>query len=155
MSYAGFWRRFGAYVVDSIIVTVGLGLVLFVLDMVGVPMFETAEYAAATSGFSAEASADFTLTPLGGIIVGLASLLYFPVFEGSALQATPGKLALSIKVTDLQGGRIGFGRALLRTLCKILSSLILMIGYIMAGFTARKQALHDMIAGCLVVAKSA
>jgi uncharacterized RDD family membrane protein YckC len=82
-------------------------------------------------------------------------VLYFPVLECSSLQATPGKLALGIKVTDMQGNRIGFGRALGRNLAKIISAIILYIGFIMAGFTQKKQALHDMIAGCLVVAKSA
>jgi uncharacterized RDD family membrane protein YckC len=73
--------------------------------------------------------------------------------ESSVKQATLGKLAIGIIVTDLQGSRITFGRATGRYFGKILSSLILSIGYIMAGFTEKKQALHDMIAGCLVVMK--
>jgi uncharacterized RDD family membrane protein YckC len=76
---------------------------------------------------------------------------YFSYMESSASQATLGKMLLGIKVTDLDGNRISFGKALLRTVAKILSSVILLIGYIMAAFTARKQALHDMIAGTLVV----
>lgn len=155
MSYAGFWRRFGAYVVDSIIVTIGLGILLFVLSVVGIPVFSSAEYSAETGDMAVSAAADFELSPVAAIIVFLATLLYFPVFESSSLQATPGKLALGIKVTDLTGNRIGFLRALVRNIAKILSAIILYIGFIMAGFTARKQALHDMIAGCLVIAKSA
>ena len=151
MAYAGFWRRFGAYIVDSIILTIVLGIVFFVLGLVGVPIVETAEYAAE----GGEMSADFGLSPVAAIILFLVSVLYFPVLECSSLQATPGKLALGIKVTDMQGNRIGFGRALGRNLAKIISAIILNIGFIMAGFTQKKQALHDMIAGCLVVAKSA
>lgn len=81
----------------------------------------------------------------------VAAWLYFSVFESSRLQATPGKLALGIRVTDLEGNRIGFGRATGRFFSKIVSGLILDIGYIMAAFTSRKQALHDMMAGTLVI----
>ncbi len=62
-----------------------------------------------------------------------------------------GKMAMKIYVTDLDGGRISFGTATIRHLCKIVSAFVLMIGFIMAGFTARKQALHDMLANTLVV----
>jgi uncharacterized RDD family membrane protein YckC len=155
MAYAGFWRRFGAYIVDSIILTIGLGIILFVLSMVGIPIVDTAEYAAETGDLSVSAEADFNLNPVAGIIIFLVTVLYFPVLESSSLQASIGKLALGIKVTDMQGNRIGFGRALGRNLAKIISAIILYIGFIMAGFTQKKQALHDMIAGCLVIAKSA
>jgi len=59
-------------------------------------------------------------------------------------------MALSMKVTDLQGNRISFARATGRHFAKYISAMILLIGYIMAGFTERKQALHDMITGTLV-----
>ncbi len=62
-------------------------------------------------------------------------------------------MALNLKVTDMEGGPISFGRASLRYFGKILSSMIMMIGYILAGLTEKKQALHDLIAGCLVVRK--
>lgn len=75
--------------------------------------------------------------------------------ESSPYQATAGKLALRIKVTDRAGKRIGFGRATGRHFAEILSSLTLGIGFVMAGFTKRRQALHDMIASTLVVMKSA
>ncbi len=153
MHYAGFWRRFGAYIVDSIILTIGLGIVFFVLNMVGLQILETADYSADADELSAAAA--FSLSPVATIILIAVSILYFPVLESSAMQATPGKLALGIKVTDLQGNRISFLRSLGRNLGKIVSSIILCIGYIMAGFTARKQALHDIMAGCLVLAKPA
>jgi uncharacterized RDD family membrane protein YckC len=73
--------------------------------------------------------------------------------ESSSKQATLGKLALGIVVTDLNGNRISFGRATGRYFGKIVSGMIFAIGYIMAGFTEKKQALHDMIASCLVVLK--
>ena len=70
--------------------------------------------------------------------------------ESSSRQATVGKMALGLKVTDLEGRRISFARASGRHFAKYISGMILLIGYIMAGFTERKQALHDMIAGTLV-----
>ncbi len=79
--------------------------------------------------------------------------LYFALMESSPRQATLGKQALGIMVTDLAGQRISFARATGRFFAKILSGLILWIGYVMAAFTERKQALHDLLASCLVVAK--
>jgi uncharacterized RDD family membrane protein YckC/Tfp pilus assembly major pilin PilA len=79
--------------------------------------------------------------------------LYFALCESSAWQATPGKLALNLCVTDMHGRRIGFGQATGRYFGKILSSFILDIGFMMAGWTARKQALHDLMASCCVVRK--
>jgi len=89
-----------------------------------------------------------TVGGLTGIIVGW---LYFALQECSAQQATLGKRALGIKVTDANGLRIGFGRATGRFFGKILSGLIFAIGFMLAGWTERKQALHDMLAGTLVV----
>jgi len=71
--------------------------------------------------------------------------------ESSELQATLGKMALGICVTDKYGNRISFGRATGRHFAKIISSLTLGIGYLAAAFTEKKQALHDIIAGCLVL----
>jgi len=79
--------------------------------------------------------------------------LYFAMMESSVYQATLGKMALGLQVTDRQGNRIGFARASGRFFGKIVSGMILLIGYMMAGWTERKQALHDMLADTLVVRK--
>ena len=76
--------------------------------------------------------------------------LYYALFESSSWQATPGKSLLGLYVTDLQGRPITFARATIRHFAKIISSLTFLVGYILAGFTEKKQALHDMIASCLV-----
>lgn len=81
----------------------------------------------------------------------LANWIYEAAMESSKYQATLGKMVLGLKVTDLEGRRISFLRATGRHIAKIISGFILLIGFIMAGFTERKQALHDMIAGTLVV----
>ncbi len=79
--------------------------------------------------------------------------LYYALFESSSKQATLGKMALGIVVTDIDGNRISFGRANARFWSKIISGMILGIGFLMAAFTEKKQGLHDMIAGTLVIKK--
>ncbi len=89
----------------------------------------------------------------GGVLAALtigASWLYEALMESSSYQATLGKMIFGMKVTDLYGNRISFGRATGRHFAKWLSGMILCIGYIMVGFTERKQGLHDMLAGTLV-----
>jgi uncharacterized RDD family membrane protein YckC len=127
--YAGFWRRFAGYLIDSILVSIVGGILFAILAGVGGD---------------------------GGAVIGyliwiVGAFVYSAWMESSAYQATVGKIALGIQVTDLNGNRVSFGRALGRNLAKILSGLILYIGFIMAAFTERKQGLHDMIAGTLVV----
>lgn len=81
----------------------------------------------------------------------IASWLYYALMESSHKQATIGKIVLGISVTDLSGNRISFGRATGRYFAKIISGVLLSIGYIMAAFTAKKQTLHDIIASTLVI----
>jgi uncharacterized RDD family membrane protein YckC len=92
-------------------------------------------------------SAGFVMYALQIVIVWL----YYALQECSPVQATLGKRAMGIKVTDDYGRRIGFGRATGRYFGKIISGIIFNIGFLLAGWTARKQALHDMLAGTLVV----
>jgi uncharacterized RDD family membrane protein YckC len=133
--YAGFWRRVVSYFIDGLILFVPL-VILIVLLVVA-------------AGGSAGAQSGSTA--LVWLIALLGVWLYFALFERSHLQATPGKLALGLRVTNVEGERIGFGRATGRYFGKLLSGAILDIGYMMAGWTACKQGLHDMMAGCLVV----
>ena len=79
-------------------------------------------------------------------------LIYAVLMESSALQATLGKMAIGLKVTTAEGGKPSYPRSLTRNLLKVVSVLTLMIGFMLAGWTRRKQALHDMMAKCLVVA---
>lgn len=91
----------------------------------------------------------------GGNVIGiLVSWLYYAIMESSSKQATYGKLICGLQVTDLNGERISFMRATGRHFAKIISGIILLIGYFMVLFTERKQGLHDMMAGCLVLKRS-
>src|SRR5208282_6521696 len=84
------------------------------------------------------------------LLVLFGSWLYEALMESSSYQATLGKMIFGMKVTDLYGNRISFGRATGRHFAKILSGMILCIGFIMVGLTERKQGLHDLLAGTLV-----
>lgn len=87
------------------------------------------------------------------LVITVGNWLYHTWMESSRYQATLGKMALGIVVTDMYGNRISFARANGRFFGKIVSGMIMNIGYLMAAFTEKKQALHDMLASCLVVMK--
>lgn len=133
MNYAGFWIRFVAYLIDWVIL-VGVQLLISLLTGGGLLNEQTG-----------------SILAIQNILSLIAGLAYFIGFEGSRMQATPGKKALGLIVTDERGGRISYGRATGRYFAKILSGLILLIGYIMVAFTEKKQGLHDLIASTLVV----
>ncbi len=143
--YAGFWRRFVATLIDGIILTIGGavigaiigGIIGFVLGALETDM-DTIQVVAGVTGY---------------IIGTVLNWLYFTLLESSSKQATLGKMAIGIIVTDLNGSRISFGKANGRYWGKIVSTIILLIGFIMAGFTQKKQALHDIMARTLVVKK--
>ena len=155
-NYAGFWLRFVAYVIDYIIIyTVQIFLVVPILAVVGI------NFASGMSNADNMSEAEMfgmiagMVGAMGATIVLTFALivLYYTIMETSKFQATVGKLAVGLKVTDSNGEKLDFTKALIRNLCKIISSMILFIGYIMAGFTEKKQGLHDIIAGTLVVKK--
>ena len=91
------------------------------------------------------------LTPLAIGLTIFVVWLYYAFFEASAWQATPGKRILNLYVTDVHGRPITFARATLRYFGKMISGLTFMVGYVVAGFTEKKQALHDIIANTLVM----
>jgi uncharacterized RDD family membrane protein YckC len=140
--YGGFWMRFVAAIIDWILVQ----LVVFPVAAVLGAMIGLAGGAVDMPGFGIH----MVRFIIGGTIGLLGNWIYEAVMESSSKQATVGKMALGLKVTDLEGRRISFARATGRHFAKLISGMILLIGYIMAGFTERKQALHDMIAGTLV-----
>ncbi|HKW55792.1 MAG TPA: RDD family protein [Candidatus Acidoferrum sp.] len=151
--YAGFWLRFVAYIIDGFIASIGFIILL-------IPLFVLTGAGAALSRIgSGEDISDDVAAFLGfGFILGfvgiilLVSWLYYALSESSSWQATVGKKILNLKVTDMSGEPITFARASGRYFAKIITGMIpLAIGYILAGFTEKKQAVHDMIASCLVL----
>ncbi|MGB2623722.1 MAG: RDD family protein [Candidatus Acidiferrum sp.] len=153
VAYAGFWLRFVAYVIDGIISIVAFMILLiplFVLTGAGAALGRIFSDGDISDDMGAFLGVGFIFGFFGIILV--VSWLYNALSESSSWQATPGKKILNLKVTDMEGQPISFGRASGRYFAKIITGMIpLFIGYIMAGFTEKKQALHDMIAGCLVL----
>lgn len=127
--YAGFWIRFGAYLLDSLIVGVPSIIIFFMLSL----------------------SMGFMGMILGIVISLVIGWIYNASLESSEKQATIGKQAVGVKVVDYKGKRLSFVLATGRYFAKILSGLILLIGFFMIGFTERKQGLHDFIANTYVV----
>jgi uncharacterized RDD family membrane protein YckC len=134
-TYATFWRRLAAYVIDA--------LLLFLPSLLIVAAWQ------------------YEMLPRGPVspaelrlwrqVVGITvAIVYSTGFEGG-VGATPGKMLMGIKVLDADGNPLGFVRAAARNVFKLLSAILLMIGYLMVFWTAKKQALHDMMAYCVVV----
>jgi uncharacterized RDD family membrane protein YckC len=141
-AYAGFWLRALAYLIDTIVISVFFGLA-------------ASFYPAAFFKFPKAAATSLAVLPqLTLLAIGLAIpvvWLYYAFFEASVWQATPGKRILRLYVTDLNGRPITFARATMRHFAKIISGLTFLVGYFVAGFTEKKQALHDILASCLVL----
>lgn len=130
MNYSGFWIRFLAYLVDSFIVTVGFVGIMLLLAAMGLEL----------------AGAEIIFLVLG--------ILYWALMQSSKQQATLGKALCGLKVGGPNGERISVQRALGREAAKIISSLTLLIGFVIAAFTRNKQALHDFVASTYVVRAS-
>lgn len=150
--YAGFWWRFLANLLDNLIISaVSWIFALPILAIFGISMYSLKE-----AGMNSD-DAELLVLPMVmaassiGIIALVLQWLYFAIMESSKHQGTLGKMVLKIKVTDLEGNRATFARATGRYFGKILSGMIMYVGYIMAGFTEKKQALHDILASCLVI----
>jgi uncharacterized RDD family membrane protein YckC len=155
VEYAGFWVRFLAFLIDNAVM--GIGFVLILIPLI---------FLTGLGGFIGEIHPNedmndvgifmlFGLLFLAATVSLLLTWLYHALMESSEWQATLGKKVLGLVVTDMAGRRVSFGRATGRHFAKIITNMVpAFIGYIMAGFTERKQALHDMIAGCLVLRRT-
>jgi len=139
LKFAGFWIRFAAKIIDSLILTV---LQYAILIPIGVAAFSSLE----------NDSGPMILMGVTQLIAFLIPMAYTTFFVGR-FAATPGKMACRIKVVAPDGGRISYMRAWGRYFAEILSALILLIGYLMAAFDSDKRALHDRICSTRVVYK--
>lgn len=152
VEYGGFWLRFLAYLIDGAVILIGV-------CVVAIPLIFLTGLGAFLSEIHPEEDwnesgiwvliAVFFLFATASLVI---TWLYHALMESSEWQATVGKKALGLVVTDMEGRRVTFWRATGRHFSKIVTNMVpLLIGYIMAGFTQKKQALHDVIAGCLIL----
>ncbi len=155
--YAGFWWRVLAWIIDAAVLAVVNGLIGLAtgLRQIGISTTPAPDSGAVSNVAYSSLSVS---APSGHLAHGgltllsmLLSLAYYALLESSRWQATPGKLACRLRVTDEAGRQIGLGRAIGRNLAKYVSVLLLGIGFLMVGWTRRKQGLHDLMAGTLVV----
>ena len=139
--HAGFWRRFIAWIIDGIII----GTVFYLLIIL---------FSIGRAGSFPDAIEWITGSFFGTLLNLAIVWLYYSIMESSPTRATLGKMAIGIVVTDRSGNRVSFGRATGRYFAKIISGIILGIGYLMIAFTGKKQGLHDIMADTLVEVKS-
>jgi uncharacterized RDD family membrane protein YckC len=145
--YAAFWQRLLAWLLDGVILTILFFILLFIIS-VGYP---TASVYDPQTGTTVK-----TLSSEGAIAVLISAFVvpyfYYAFFESSHFQATPGKLALGIYVSTTNGGEVDFATATMRYMVRgLLSGWCVSLGYWMFFFTARKQCLHDLVSGTIVV----
>jgi uncharacterized RDD family membrane protein YckC len=157
VEYAGFWLRLLAFVIDNVIL--GFGFVLIVIPLIFLTGFRRF-----LDGFHPDEALNdsgifmiilfFFLAATGALVF---TWLYHALMECSEWQATLGKKALGLVLTDMAGQRVSFGRATGRHFAKIVTNLAsfgIGLGYLMAAFTEKKQPLHDILAGCLVLRRN-
>ncbi len=148
--YAGFPARLAAYLLDEVIVLLAAGV--SAIPFLGVGLLLKTLDGPERDALSGMLSVAALVSLLPFLLFG--QWLYHAAFESSAWQATPGKRLLGLRVLDEEGRPLAFGRASARYVARWASGLLFNLGYVMAAFTARKQALHDLIAGTIVVRDS-
>ncbi|MGI4744783.1 MAG: RDD family protein [Janthinobacterium lividum] len=158
-NYAGFWWRLLAWMVDCLVLSAAeyaLGIATG-LRQVGLTTNNDDQSARQISDIAYSTSFSYPASGWhlhGGGLSALGLVLtigYFVLMESSHWQATLGKRVCKLRVTDIDGRRIGIPRALGRYLGKFVSAFILGIGFLMVGWTRRKQGLHDLMADTLVM----
>ncbi len=139
--YAGFWIRFLAYILDSIIIAIPLTLVYIILNFILVFIFSISEIAA------------FLITYVIFAVLPIIVFLTYEFIMVGKKGATLGKMIVGAKITKDNGEEMDMGSSALRLLGKFINSFTLCIGFLMVGFTEKKQGLHDMIAKTYVIYK--
>lgn len=150
-AYAGFWLRFVAVFLDSLLFSlISVPLSLFFMTTIAAKFLQVGDW----EGGDLPLEVVLPILPfivLLGLLLTVLWYSYFAVLESSEWQASIGKKVMGLKVTDLNGNRLTFGRAAGRAFGKAITDMTFTIGYLIAGFTQKKQALHDILADCLVL----
>ena len=139
VKYAGFWKRLLAFVVD-----LGVTSLIFFALAIMIPIL---------LGPRLGVPRGSVILASGAVAWLVITWLYWALMESSSRQSTVGKDLLGIMVTDAEGNRMSFRKATVRHLGKLASALLVLAGFVMVGFTAKKQGLHDLITGSRVVMK--
>lgn len=143
LPYAGIAKRAGAWLIDGLLViTLSIGTAAILGILLGLIVYPVCPNVSVAS-----AIATYTGYAIGFTVYAL----YYICFECSHLQATPGKLVFSLRVTDLKGSKITPSRSLYRLVGKFLSGFLFCFGFFLCGITERKQTLHDILAHTLVL----
>ena len=145
IEYAGFWKRFSASIIDAVVIVFFTIPILYLINQILLSSF-----ARGVEALDESFKISYCVWSFYLLVIRWA---YFAGMECSPLKGTIGKIAIGICVTDTNGNNITFGQATGRFFGKMISGLILFIGFMMAGFTDKKQALHDMMSNCLVLTK--
>ena len=154
--YAGLGRRFIAFIVDIILILLTGGVVIAFFSLTNglkYAYFMTVSgvnYRELTEAGTLDAALGPVIAAFGMLLI-VVPWLYFAGFESSRSQATPGKVLMGLRVTDMDGNKPTFARTTLRFFGKFISTLIIFIGFLMIGFTQKHQGLHDKIAGTVVL----
>jgi len=149
--YAGFWRRFIAYTIDGVIISI----VFILLMTIAVMAFFAGTISGGSNAWIAKIENPelmISCTLWFWFFSTLTNIIYFTYFHGSTGR-TPGKRLLDLQVVSVDGGKISFGVAFLRSVGYLVSSIVFCLGYIWIGFDKRKQGWHDKIAGTIVIIK--
>ncbi len=149
-NYASFLDRFIAYLID--------GVVLLLLNLILIGPFLLISQGGSNNNATNSSFFDYLAVVASQglflyLLLFIVTWLYFAILESGTRQGTLGKIAMGIIVTDIDGDRLSFAKATIRYFGRYFSSLLLMLGYALAAFTNRKQALHDFVANTIVIRK--
>lgn len=136
--YGGFWRRLMAVLLDAILLYFPAATVRVLMGLPAINTFSTMD-------------ADSTAAMTASVIELSIDWLYAALLIASSRRATLGMMVMDLQVCDVQGRRIGFLRATWRYFAQFLSLITAGLGYLMQLFTPRRQALHDLLSGTVVV----
>lgn len=142
-------KRFIAFLIDAILLTVVVSIVFGILATIGIIGATTTE----TSDSAGMVAAIMGASLLMQVVSLALQVGYFTYMESSERQATIGKSAMGLIVADENGNRLDTQKALIRNISRLVSGFICLIGYLMAFFTEKKQTLHDIIAKTNVYTK--
>ncbi len=143
MEYAGFWRRVWAGTIDVALEATAALIITYVIDRMLARVGGMLGYERSIS----QKAAGFAYI----LVLAIGAWLYCAFAESSPRRATIGKRLMGLQVAAADGGRVSFGQATVRHFMKFLSLFSAGVGFMMAGWTKRRQALHDIPCDCVVV----